>query len=71
MSLTINERLKMDNQKKPNGVQLLVEQLSYEFEIEENINYYSFKNFLRAKRKYIKFMITSGCVPNPKSLICN
>ncbi len=61
----------MDNQKKPNGIQLLVEQLSNEFEIEENINYYSFKDFLRAKRKYIKCMITGDCVAKPKSLILN
>ncbi len=59
----------MDNQKKLNGIQFLVERLSYEFEIDENINYYSFKDFLRAKRKYIKFMLAGGCVVNPNTLI--
>lgn len=62
----------MDSPKKQNGKQLLVEQLTYRFELE-NINYYSFNDFLKAKRKYLKFMLSGGeivSLSESRSLYC-
>ncbi len=39
------------------GMKRIIDRLRAEFEIEENINYYSVNDFLTAQRKYIKFML--------------
>jgi hypothetical protein len=39
------------------GTKRIIDRLRAEFEIEENINYYSVNDFLTAQRKYIKFML--------------
>ncbi len=39
------------------GMELLIQQYRNKFEIDENINYYSFKDFLKAERKYLKYML--------------
>jgi hypothetical protein len=39
------------------GMELLIEQYRKNFETEENLNYYAFKDFLKAERKYLKFML--------------
>lgn len=38
-------------------MELLIRQYREKFETEENINYYSFEDFVKAERKYLKFMI--------------
>ncbi len=38
-------------------MKLLIQRYRDKFEIAENINYYSFKDFLKAKRKYLKYML--------------
>lgn len=45
------------NKGKSTGLELLIEQYERKFETEENINYYSYKDYVRAKRKYIKFVL--------------
>lgn len=48
----------MKNNNRINiGMKLLIRRYSKKFETEENLNYYSAKDFLRAKRKYLKFVI--------------
>lgn len=39
------------------GMELLIQQYKKKFETEENLNYYSYKDFLRAQRKYLKYML--------------
>ena len=45
------------NKKPHTGMELLIRQYREKFETEENINYYSFEDFIKAERKYLKFMI--------------
>ncbi len=52
----------MDIRKRNNGIQLLINRLTNKFEVEENINYYSFKDFVRARRKYLKYMLEGPSV---------
>lgn len=47
----------MASRKNKNGITLLVRRFTNDFEIDENINYYSFNDFLKARRKYVKFML--------------
>ncbi|WP_300462645.1 hypothetical protein [Desulfobacula sp.] len=46
-----------DNTVKNIGMELLIQQYKKKFEIEENIKYYTHKDFNRAERKYIKFVL--------------
>ncbi len=43
--------------KKNIGMARLIKRLKNKFEIEENLNYYSFKDFVKARRKYLKYMV--------------
>lgn len=52
------------NRKKITGMELLVQQFKARFEIEENINYYSFDDFVKAERKYLKFMLEGVSSPH-------
>lgn len=45
------------NKSKNIGMELLIQQYSNEFETDENINHYSWKDFLKARRKYLKYML--------------
>lgn len=45
------------NKRKIPGIELLIQQHTKKFETEENINYYSYKDFLKAKRKYLKYAL--------------
>jgi len=47
----------MRQKKKNIGRKLLIQLHTNKFEIEENINYYSYKDFLKAKRKYLKYAL--------------
>ena len=48
----------MGSHKNKNiGMELLIQRYRDKFEIDENINYYSFKDFLKAERKYLKYML--------------
>ncbi len=49
------------NKRRSIGMVLLIQKYRNKFEIDENINYYSFKDFLRAERKYIQYM-TKGSI---------
>ena len=51
----------MDNWKKDKGIKLLINRFTNQFEVEENINYYLFKDFVRARRKYLKYMLEGAC----------
>ena len=46
-----------DTQSKNNGLERLIQRYKDRFEIEENINYYAYKDFVRAERKFIKFSL--------------
>jgi hypothetical protein len=47
----------MRQKKKKNlGRKLLIQFHTNKFDIEENINYYSYKDFLKAKKKYLKYV---------------
>ena len=48
------------------GMELLIQQYKKKFETEENLNYYSYKDFLRAQRKYLKYML-EGSFPEHAS----
>ena len=39
------------------GMDRLIRHYRHQFEIEENLNYYNYKDFLRAQRKYIKYLL--------------
>lgn len=43
--------------RKNTGLTLLIQRFRAEFETAENINHYSFDNFQKAERKYLKFML--------------
>ncbi len=47
----------MEENRSNIGLKRLIQQFKNEFEIEENINYYSFKDFSKSRRKYLKFML--------------
>jgi hypothetical protein len=51
----------MDSWKKNKGIKLLITRFTNQFEVEENINYYLFKDFVRARRKYLKYMLEGVC----------
>lgn len=46
------------------GIERLIQRFRAEFEIEENINHYSFDDFLKAQRKYLKFMLEGNSAQN-------
>jgi hypothetical protein len=54
----------MDIQERNNGIQLLINRFTNKFEVEENFRYYSFKDFVRARRKYLKYMLEGASVTN-------
>lgn len=45
------------SRKKNIGMELLIERYTKKFETQENLNYYAYKDFLRAKRKYLKYVL--------------
>jgi hypothetical protein len=45
------------NNRSNVGMELLVQRYKKKFEIEENINYYSYEDFIQAERKYLKFVL--------------
>jgi len=45
------------NKRKNIGRKLLIQLHTSKFETEENINYYSYKDFVKAKRKYLKYVL--------------
>lgn len=51
-----------NNTSKKIGLELLLQQYKKDFETEENINYYTDKDFNRAKRKYIKYLLGNSSV---------
>ncbi len=46
-----------NNTSKNIGMGLLIQQYKNKFETEENINHYSYKDFVQAERKYIKYIL--------------
>lgn len=47
----------MKHNRKDTGLKRLIQQLENSFDIEENLNYYSFEDFSKSRRKYLKFML--------------
>ena len=47
----------MRHHRKTTGLERLIQHFENKFDIEENINYYSFKDFSISRRKYVKFML--------------
>ncbi|MBT6339624.1 MAG: hypothetical protein HOJ48_10060 [Desulfobacula sp.] len=45
------------NKSRNVGMELLIQEYRGKFETVENINYYEYKDFLQAKRKYLKYML--------------
>ncbi len=39
------------------GMELLIQEYKKRFETDENVNYYAYKDFLQAERKYLKYML--------------
>lgn len=39
------------------GMELLIRRYSEKFDTEENLNYYSYQDFVKAKRKYLKYAL--------------
>jgi len=52
-----------ETKSKNRGIELLIQKYKQEFETEENINYYTYKDFVRAERKYIKFALGNSMGP--------
>jgi hypothetical protein len=51
----------MDGKPKQNsGLQLLIDRYRKKFQIPENLNYYSSKNYKLAERKYLKHVLKNG-----------
>ncbi|WP_153307431.1 hypothetical protein [Desulfospira joergensenii] len=44
-------------EKENTGLKQLINKYRRKFETAENINYYAYKDFRRAERKYLKFML--------------
>lgn len=51
-----------NNPNKNIGLKLLIQHYTEKFETEENINYYAYKDFVRAKRKYIKYVLGNSLI---------
>ena len=49
-----------DFQSNNCGLKLLVEKYRKEFQIPENLNFYSAKNYKIAERKYLKYALGTG-----------
>ena len=49
-----------DNTIKNIGMELLIQQYKKKFEIEENLNYYAYKDFVQAERKYLKYVLNGS-----------
>ncbi len=45
------------NKSRNIGMELLIQEYRKKFETDENINYYTYKDFLQAERKYLKYML--------------
>jgi hypothetical protein len=45
------------NTSKNVGMERLIRQHKKKFETEENLNYYAYKDFIQAQRKYLKFVL--------------
>jgi hypothetical protein len=45
------------HKRRYTGMELLIQRHKEKFETEENINYYSYKDFVKAKRKYLKYVL--------------
>ncbi len=39
------------------GMELLIQRVRHEFETEENINHYLFDDFVKSRRKYLKYVL--------------
>lgn len=46
-----------ENKCKNIGMELLIQQYKRKFETEENLNYYSYEDFIQAQRKYLKYVL--------------
>lgn len=51
------------NKRKNTGKELLIQEYTKKFETEENLNYYLYKDFVQAKRKYLKFVLEGTIGP--------
>ena len=49
-----------DNTSKNIRMELLIQQYKKKFETEENLNYYEYKDFVQAERKYLDYAIDSS-----------
>ena len=45
------------NKSRNVGMELLIQEYRKKFETDENINYYAYKDYLQAERKYLKYML--------------
>ncbi len=51
------------DKRKNTGKELLIQAYIKKFETEENLNYYLYKDFVQAKRKYLKFALVGAIGP--------
>jgi hypothetical protein len=49
-----------DTGEKNSGMQRLIETYRNQFQIEENLNYYSREDYRLAERKFLKFVLEKG-----------
>ena len=54
--------------RKNIGRKLLIQLHTDKFETEENINYYSYKDFVKAKRKYLKYVLEGSFTTHANQL---
>ena len=52
-------------ERQDSGLKRLINRYRRKFETPENINYYSYKDFKRAQRKYIKLMLKGAVQAQP------
>lgn len=52
-----------EDKRNNRGIELLIQKHKRKFETEENINYYNYKDFVRAERKYIKYILGNSLGP--------
>ena len=48
------------DRSKENGIKLLIRDCKKQFRIPENLDHYSHRDYLRAEKKFVKFVLRQG-----------
>jgi len=60
--ISMNPRMIDTDTRDENGLQILAMYYQSLFDIEENLNYYSWNDYQSAKRKFVKYLMKSRTV---------